>query len=91
MFGRTSGRSTLLLWLHTLNSNSGHGTFPTINFVIGARSPWDAADALDLLMRTAVKPCNERVSPKIFSSLPLMGPAARKIRACVERLAALVT
>jgi hypothetical protein len=83
------GSFNLLLWLHTL-VELWAWNLPHEQLCDRRRSPWDAAarrpshaDRCKALQRTCFA--------EDFSSLPLIGPAARKIRACVERLAALVT
>ena len=82
------GSFNLLLWLHTL-VELWAWNLPHEQLCDRRRSPWDDptrrpshADRCKALQRT----CFE----DDFSQLPLRGRAARKIRACVKRLAALV-
>jgi len=82
------GSFNLLLWLHTL-VELWAWNIPHEQLCDRRRSPWDDpkrrpshADRCKALQRT----CFE----EDFSQLPVVGPTARKIRACVKRLAALV-
>lgn len=83
------GSFNMLLWLHTL-VELWAWKLPHEQLCDRRRSPWDDstrrpshADRCKALQRTCFA--------KDFSRLPIVGPAARKIKACVERLAALVT
>ena len=82
------GAFHLLLWLHTL-VELWAWNIPHEQLCDRRRSPWDDptrrpshADRCRALQRTCFA--------EDFSRLALRGPAARKIKACVERLAALV-
>ena len=82
------GSFNLLLWLHTL-VELWAWKLPQEQLCDRRRSPWDDptrrpshADRCKALQRTCFA--------EDFSQLPIVGPAARKIKACVERLAALV-
>jgi DDE superfamily endonuclease len=83
------GAFNLLLWLHTL-VELWAWNLPHEHLCDRRRSPWDDptrrpshADRCKALHRACFA--------EDFSRLPLIGRGARKIRACFERLAALVT
>lgn len=83
------GAFNLLLWLHTL-VELWAWNLPHEQLCDRRRSPWDNAarrpshaDRCKALQRTCFA--------EDFSRLPLRGSAARKIKACIERVAALVT
>ena len=82
------GSFNLLLWLHTL-VELWAWNLPHEQLCDRRRSPWDDparrpshADRCKALQRMCFA--------EDFSKLPIVGRTARKIRACVERLAALV-
>ncbi len=83
------GAFNLLLWLHTL-IELWAWNLPHEQLCDRRQSPWDDptrrpshADRCKALHRACFA--------EDFSRLPLIGPGARKIHACLERLAALVT
>jgi len=82
------GSFNLLLWLHTL-VELWAWNLPHEQLCDRSGSPWD-----DLERRPShadrCKALERACFADEFSRLPLRGRAARKIRACVERLAALV-